>query len=488
MRHSKNKEADVFLSSAFRDFEDVRDTIHALAPERIWNVSKDPRDLDTRKSTPRFVIVDACVEQIRKSKVFICVLRDRYGSSVFADAESVSFLETEIYEAALYHANAHFFLMHPFNPDPRLSGLLDVVRAVRPGLIPDRVLSEDKVLDGIKRILGDTKQTEQRRWSISLRNLITQLAAARGHPKSDIEFLDKTFRSVSKFPDKDHIEILLNNIGEEPSIEKRLTRMWIALRELSAAPYDDDTCAEYLPLWDKALDAWTSAAAWYGLHGHIYAGRLAAVNSILRIRERIDWSKGPLDPLCHIHGTLGGRASEYYSIAKLLRSAREKEHYLHLALEDLTSVLKVVSGDVSGYLAIRGHVYSELGRLQDALRDFEKVWQLRKAKGDDGGIGEALADLGLIKMRLWHPREACINLADGVERLEKAGSFTFCIRAKKRLALVYLMLGHPCQALKKLCSAYDTAHEHHVYGQITPLMETIHDWSCQLGLWKRKGN
>jgi hypothetical protein len=125
---------DVFLSSAFMKFMDERAKIVAIDKSRVLAVEIERPDLDTRKGVPQFVIVDALVEQIRKSKGFICVLRDWYGSSVFENAESVSFLETEIYEAALFHNNVHFFLMEPFNPDPRLKGLLRLVNAIRPGI------------------------------------------------------------------------------------------------------------------------------------------------------------------------------------------------------------------------------------------------------------------------------------------------------------------------------------------------------------------
>lgn len=473
---------DVFLSSAFRDFMDVRKEIEQLAGGRVWVV---PEELNSDKGVPRFVVVDTLVEQIRKSKVFICVLRDVYGTSVFENAESVSFLETEIYQSALYHSNAHFFLMQPFNPDPRLSGLLDVVRAIRPGIIPDRAKSRADVLDGARRVLEDNRGGKQNAWSVSLRKLVSQLAFARGHPKPDIEIFDRVFRPVTKRPDKDHIHILLREIGAEPSIEKRLTRMWIALRELSAAPYIDDSFSEYLPLWNDALGAWTRASAWYGLHGHLYAGRLAAVNSMLHIRQRMDRPREEFDPEVDIHGTLGGRASEYYSIAKLVTSTHQQRRYLSLALVDIEKAIENTSGDQSGYLSIQGHIYAQLGRVQDALKVFQHVRDLREGQGEKGGIGEVLADLGFIHLKLRNFRLARNLLKEGTRLLDEAGSFTFAIRARKRLALSHLVTACPLEALKELCSAYDSAQEHKVYGQITPLMEVIHKLGCGLRIWKK---
>ena len=200
------------------------------------------------------------VEQVRKSKAMICVLRDRYGSGVFNSTELVSFLQAEIYQAAVFHNNVHLFLMEPFNPDQRLKDLLDLVNVVRPGLVPAKAIPELEVIDRIKRVLDDERHSQRKPWTVSVRALVGTLAAARGYPRPDLEFLGGEFRSVytSKVarPNKDHIGDLLGELPKHEAMEPRLTRMWIALRELSAAPYDDPSSAEYMPLWEQALGAW----------------------------------------------------------------------------------------------------------------------------------------------------------------------------------------------------------------------------------------
>jgi len=478
--------ADIFLSSVFLNFKDIREEICSLDKRRIWAVEIERPELDTRKGVPHFVIVDALVEQIRNSKVFICVLRDHYGSSVFADTESVSFFETEIYQAALYHNNAHFFLMEPFKPSPRLEALLNLVRTVRPGIIPERAQPKKEVFDGIKRVLVDTRNTRRRPWAISLRKLVSELAFRRGDPKPDIEFFDKVFSPVSDKPDKDHVRVLLDGLAGETGMEKRLTRMWVALRELSAAPYDQPEFAEYLPLWDQALGAWSSAAAWYGLHGHLYAGRLSAVNSMLKIRGFMDWSRAEHDADNYIQGTKGARASEYFSVAKLCTTQSERDKYLSLALKNVDEAMAAIAGDPSGFLSIHGHIRLEQGALADARADFERMKSLRIKCGDAGGIGEALADLGLVEAKLGNLREARRLFRQGMEMQEAAGRIPFAIMAQKRLAKAYLRSGHPILALNELCAAYDKAQEHQIFGQITPLMESAHELACRLGIWRRR--
>lgn len=464
---------------------DDRAEIMALAPDRIWG-AEGRDEFDTRMGVPSFAIVDRLVERVRESRVFVCVLRDRYGSSVFENAESVSFFETEIYQAALFHNNAHFFLMEPFTPDARLRGLIEIVNTIRPGIIPNKIQSKAQVLNAIRRVVDETSNIRRPSLALSLRRLVGALAIRRGHPRPDIEFFDRVFRPVSARPDRDHIASLLGGLSGEAGIEQRLTRMWIALRELSAAPYDDPAFTEYLPLWHDALGAWASASAWYGLHGHLYAGRLAAVNSALKILALPGWPRRT-HPVS-IHGSKGGRASEYYSIAKLVPGRRERDLYFSLALTDVNDAISNVGGDISGHLSIRGHIYRTQGKTQSALADFRQMHRLRKERGDAGGIGEALSDLGLTELTLGRMRDACAHLREGAEMLWSAGNYTFAIRAQKRLALAHLRSGRPIMALQELWDAYDRAKERQVYAQITPLMEFTHDLAVRLGLWPRSGS
>src|SRR5205085_11272234 len=107
-------------------------------------------------------------------------------SSVFDDTESVSFLEAEIYQAALFHNNVRFFLMEPFNPDDKLRGLLELVRTLRPGVVPERTQPENVVLDEIRRALARTPSARRRPWAISVKRLVGELAFRRGHPNPDL--------------------------------------------------------------------------------------------------------------------------------------------------------------------------------------------------------------------------------------------------------------------------------------------------------------
>jgi tetratricopeptide (TPR) repeat protein len=483
---------DVFLSSAFRGFGDVREKIHEIDMARIWTVEASGRtDLDQRTGASPFYIVDELIAQIRRSNLLICVLRDVYGSSVFGATESVSFLETEIYQAALFHNNIRFFLMESFNPDGKLKGLLELVNTLRPGIVPERAQSEPAVLDAIKRTLAETPR-RRHPWAFSVKKLVGELAYRRGDPQPAIQFFDKVFRPVSEKPDRDHIRVLLDGLAGEKSIERRLTRTWIALRELCAAPYDALKFAEYLPLWNEALGVWSGAAAWYGLHGHLYAGRLAAVNSQISIRERMDWRAEPHDSVHYIQGTKGAiqgtkgaRASEYYSMAKLLPSRSQRTHYLQLAEHDVEDALRSIQDEPSGYLTIRGHIRLMQGNVRKALADFEEVMRLKEAAGDTKGLGESLADVGLAQLRRGNRSLAVRLLREGVVRLEGDGNPTFAVRAKKRLAQALFLSGHPIQAIRELSAVHEAALENQIYDQITATTDMAYRIATVLRLSRR---
>jgi tetratricopeptide (TPR) repeat protein len=467
---------DVFLSSAFRNFLDVRQKIIDDNPGRVWAAEKSHNpDFNQEKGALPFTIVDELINQIKNSTLFICVLRDTYGTSVFNDNSSVSFLETEIYQAALTHNNVRFFFVEPFNPSEKLKGLLDIVRAVRPGVLPERAEPERVVRDRIRREIDRTKSRRATSWALSVRQLVHGFAEQRGPPRPDIELFDRVFRPISEKPDRDRIRVVLNELDGEQNIERRLTRTWVAIRELCAAPYTDPKFREFLPLWDEALGIWSSAAAWYGLHGHLYAGRLAAVNSQLVIRARMDLRDSSKHRANFIQGTKGARASEYYSMAKLMQNSARHDMYLAMAEQNIEEALAVSEDDPGGCLAIRGHIRLLRGRVGDALSDFEEVQRLRVSAGDFHGAAEAGADVALVYMRRGKWAEATRLLRDSVLTLEAGGRIMFAIRARKRLAYALFKSFHPFDAWRELSATYEIALRHDAFDQITRSMEIAHE-------------
>jgi hypothetical protein len=111
----------------------------------------------------------------------------------------------------------------------------------------------------------------------------------------DVTFLDGGFAPLTDKPPNEHlVSTMLSRSAAAADEPTRLVYAWMAIRHLCAAPYNDSNFASYLPLWDAALSRWAAASAWYGLHGHHYLGRLAAVNTLLAVRQRLTEIGKPL--------------------------------------------------------------------------------------------------------------------------------------------------------------------------------------------------
>lgn len=199
----------------------------------------------------------------------------------------------------------------------------------------------------------------------------------------------------------------------------------------------------------------------------------------------MDWREPGHDSVNYIQGTKGARASEYYSMAKLMPLRKQRDEYLRLAEEDIDDALSSIQDDPSGYLAIRGHIHLARDRLDEALADFEQVRESRQENGDVRAISEANADIALVHIRLGNNKDAIKLLRGSVAILEGAKSVTFALRARKRLAVALLKLVHPFQAWRQINTAYETAVKNQIYDQITPTMEIANWLAERLGLRTR---
>jgi tetratricopeptide (TPR) repeat protein len=243
------------------------------------------------------------------------------------------------------------------------------------------------------------------------------------------------------------------------------------MRHLSAAPYTEPQYEEYLPLWEKALSQWASASAWYGLHGHLSLGRLAAVNSLLGIRQHMSTTMQSRVGLPSIQGTQGAIASEYYSIAKLVESFIDRHSLLKKALWNVNTALAVKqNSDISGLLAIRGSIRLGLGQPLKAVKDYREVLQQRlDANEGPGSVGEAQAELGMAYLclgRVWKAQEL---LEAGVESLALSSRHPFTVRALKKLSYFYALTFRRERAAQALECARSIAMAHEIEGQLEQL-------------------
>lgn len=440
-RRSARRRYYAFLASRmYRErsvLNDLRMEIHQLGmrlDRPVWVAEIAANELNQKSSEE---VQIACMQHVREIPAFICIIDGSYGRPW--NIAQLCVLELEIIAATLAGKPFHFFLLSPYEGDPRTESLLRVVRLMRPELATIRPQSAERILLSLSEQLSKTRRNSQKvRTAIS-----DHLTVLRSETDLNIQFLNEVFIPLHEGePQENNIRALLSEVSSEIDQATRLVYLWMAIRHLCAAPYNDPKFDRFLPLWDQALSLWASAASWYGLHGFNFLGRLAAVNTLLKIRKRI----GSVVDLS-IQGTKGALASEYYSIAKIVRSRKVRRKLLNLALITANQSLEEPQSDPSGLLGIRGSVLQALGKPCEGLRDYLAMLSLRQSAGEDsGGIGEAEAELGWGYFRLWLPWRFFVLgyffkaqhfLRHGVALLEHSERHEFAVRALRKLGVFY---------------------------------------------------
>ncbi|HEX3554313.1 MAG TPA: hypothetical protein VIA62_13890 [Thermoanaerobaculia bacterium] len=427
-----------FASRMSEPMKRMREEILRIARARglpIWLAADSLPELD---SLPLEEVQIACMDRVRKASKFVCVLDGSYGAPL--EVSETCILELELASALLSRRDISVFLVEPFELDPRLAGILETLQAACPDAI-DWVAKRREDIPALVTDWSERLEAPSKPRGNLFGRLVQFLARKRTENYRDLDvlFLDGRVAPLSpEPPDKERIEILLRRSAEEDKAPNKLAHLWAAIRKLSAAPYDSPKFRDFLPLWHRALGRWASASAWYGLHGHFLIGRLAAVNTIVAIREKL--AREDHDDEMAIQGTHGSIASEYYSIAKQVPRRWDRRKLLERALEKVTFALDQGQPDPSGLLAIRGSVRLALGEARLAVEDYDKSLKVRVRRGEDQGrIGEAEVELAMGYLRsgrIWKVKDL---LEQGVDRLRGSHRPEFLVRALRKLGFFYAL-------------------------------------------------
>ncbi len=335
------------------------------------------------------------------------------------------------------------FVTQGFNPGPRLAGLIKTLERhfpKRDWRIPS---SDEKIASAVERILLSRQHS---RSTLKLKTLVQDWYRGK---KSDLLFLNGDCdRPIITSPQKELIEHILstpalNKAGQAVNTERKLARLWIAARELMASPYLDTKYGDFLPLWNRVLSEWAGTASWYGVHGHVYLGPLAAINSAHLVRQKLRNSVQKSEvSLSEVEHPGGARASALYSIAKILPNIFHARKVLYEALHSVNEALESPNHDVSGLKAVRASIHLRLWHPFRALDDYKDVLKLREAgQESDARIGEAMSELGFAYVCIGRRKRGTALLEEGVRRLSKAQNRGFLIRGKRKLAQAYRWQG-----------------------------------------------
>ena len=459
-----HKTYPIFLSSQCREgLDSLREQLYVnVGKERYIYVDEKVNPERNINQQDDLEVVDELIQRIRESRLFICILGGtRHGSPirVGVDSSSVSFFEVELFQAALLQKSVYLFVRDDFNPKPPLKKLLDILDFYLPEWISRKPMNDTKIMDQVRRLVDRDRLTSPfqaiRHLYKPIRRLVQGLHTIRGRKTENrgVRFLEEEFEQRTGQPNRNIIENVLNLVKVQPNEEKRLSRIWIGVRELMASPYTTSLDMEPLQYWNKLLGEWSKAGAWYGLHADTPLGCLAALNSVADIRCNLERQYGTK---LQGHETAypgGPLASARYSIAKRLYIAGDRKKLFNEALYDLKRAMNGPEPNEAGLIAIRGSIYRQLGAITEAVSDYEKVLNLRQAKDPKAAdTGEAMSELGFAYLRQRHFRKGLDYCREGVELLRQGVRPGFLARGLRKLAVAYLCNG-------KLIKAYEAKRE-----------------------------
>lgn len=416
--------------------------------EIAWVAEWSERDLATQHPLE---VVDRLVEVLAQSELYICILADSrrgekdHGAPVHvADRISAtSYFEIELYAAAMRGKAPHLFILDGFSPGPRLESLLHLLSFAIPDWRQRKPISADAIVGRVRQLIAEHLHQPETPAIPLRKRLVREYYVARakkappGHEIDNVLFLDGQFES-RQLPQKDLVEALLADFDRVPEMQRKLSRMWLAARELMSASYlpkevqADSRLTDFLPLWDKVLGFWTSAASWSGWHGHIYAGTVAPLHSQTIIRTQLRAAYAPHGPL----------ASAYYSIANLMPLGFRRLGCLKRASEYIEEAIQLSGGQNPGQLAIRGSIRLRFGNVWGAASDFKSMLRLRETAGEsEESLGDAMVHLGFAYLFCGRWLEGRDYLERGVRAMSKTPDHPSVARAKRKLALAYKLTG-----------------------------------------------
>ena len=476
---SKRSIPKIFVSSTFKDIAFDGETELALRrriieeaaaqPVTCWAYEVQFRDRIDDTDT----ILDRCFDGIRGCDLFVFLQTGQHGSGARYLDDSVlsTYLELELFAAAMLQKRMLILHLRGRDPPSALHDAMVLLKRSFEGVIyhegDERELCEQFRL-ACQRLVGrapdssDELSTRLPEW-LSIRR--TQATVPRDLEAPALLFLGGHGGRAGKRSDIDRATRLLGQVTSgvrDGPVEQRamshgaaLFRIWSAIRELMDESGSTQADPVTAPLWDRAWGLWASNASWFGLHGHLQMGPLAAVNSQGLLRREFAADKS-FHPPADVREPLGAKASALYSVAQRVHSrARQVFHYEQV--ERLaTQAIRYDKANTQGVLSVRAHAAMRLARLGrlwkvwDAERDLRKSLKIReRVGGSPAQIGESKTDLGFLFAHTFRSKRGFELMEEGVKlmRTDKGASSTpFLMRGLRKLEQAALRHGRTNQA------------------------------------------
>lgn len=257
-----------FLSSLYTEHYKLREDLYNLGNDYLWVAEHSDKTL---AQCPPLEIVDTLIQKIRGAEFIVCVLggphegRGDYDHGTPIEINdhltNVSYFEIELFQAALLEKPIALFISKDFTPHSRLKSVLDILHFIFPAAWPMPMEDKD-IIDSVRLLIDSIlngKATSSQTIILNYKRLVLGFDDARSKPLNidgpnrEILFLDGAFENRSNPPDKELIESILLETKRTQDQERRLSRLWIAIRELMATPYINPSFKEFRELWNESL-------------------------------------------------------------------------------------------------------------------------------------------------------------------------------------------------------------------------------------------
>lgn len=469
-----------FLASPWSsaDIKELRHQVWLFGNQNgfpFWIAEKVMKDLKPDNELTPLEIVDVCMDAVRQSKYFFFVADGSFGTKIrHADQMlTASYIEMELFQAAALEKPVYLFIVGSIIEDSPLGRLLNILHFAFPESKRQRFDSTASVLEAIKRVCIAEKR-HLMRFGVARRSkaLVGAFASQRHSDWAnhrlgqELTLLDHAFDTSARRPELDQIAHLLAEAEATLGSQRKLARVWLAIRELMGAPYLNSMNQEHLQLWDRALSQWSKIAAWYGLHAHLYLGHQAALGSLSIVRSKLTSQLHSTDSFDHTASLDGSFASCFYSLSKIAPRAQalsfldRAERYVGRGLRSNEAPHH------SGLYGLRGSIRLRRGDTKAAVADHERALRLAESGTDFAARqGVLLSELGWAEICAGRRSEGISHLRTGVELMKLRSEPGFVVRGQKKLAYGMLRSGLLFQSFQELLEANELALKHQLEDQ-----------------------
>lgn len=475
----------VFLSSVYFGLEDLREELYLWGKKEgydIWIfelVKTEDEWLKVKAPSTQAILI----QEVREADFYIAIFNGRYGESRNHHYSDVSYTDLEFFEAFKNDKPIKCYCLEPFEPEYRLKTLLKIVENLIPNAL-SRYQSKRELIESIKK---DIEEFFRQRKRLTLPNI--KIASSfdkftnkcvldrqiyddqEGSLKLLITEKESIFSAINDFA----IETEILSIKKIESYQGQLHKALSIINILSSVPWYKNEHSKYLKLWDMVLSIWDKASAWYGLHGFVYFGKLAANNTSIAIRaliasqgESTNLKKliltsadktGCKDEWVNLYSLGGSIASEYYSISQMVFSKKLQEKYLFKAKDwvdvaERTYQMEQDWNKQANTSSIKGQILLRLGNSSEAIKVLEESLYIRQTYLlKDNYVAVGKSNLGYAYLKCGLPQKAEKLLLESLEILEKLKDKGFCVRTKVKLAEFYFSKREVQKGLRQLAEA-----------------------------------